>query len=152
MTQRLNYRTPDGIIHLWTQEEIDAHIQACNTPIQVEQMGHVTPLFEDDPVSVQEEALLTIDMLYGLLHHRRPRTLDHETTQDLLSRIDVMCEPLKAMVQVLEVPLTPQEAEAREKGLRLAARLEQDEEWREWLQVGFDQLKAGDTVEIEVKP
>lgn len=117
MSQRLNYRTPDGIIHLWTQEEIDQHVQAMNVPVvdmvlrpgrvvtmQVEQMGRIKPpLFENEPISLQEEALLTLDMLHEQLHHRRPHTLDHETAQDLLSRIDTMTEPLKAMVQEMEM-------------------------------------------------
>ena len=93
MSQRLNYRTPDGIIHLWTQEEIDAHIRAMNvvpyTPTQF------------------DETRTTIEMLHDLLFHRNTPRLDHETVQDLLSRIDTMAEPLKEMVQAMEVEVVP---------------------------------------------
>jgi hypothetical protein len=88
--QRIQYRTSDGIIHLWTQGEIDAHIQS--------------PYAVSEPaITVYDETRTTIEMLHDLLFHRNTPRLDHETVQDLLSRIDVLEEPLKAIVQALEV-------------------------------------------------
>ena len=88
--QRIQYRTPDGLTHLWTQEEIDAHIHA--------------PYANSEPaIDAYDETRTTIEMLHDLLFHRNTPRLDHETVQDLLSRIDVMTEPLKVMVQALEV-------------------------------------------------
>jgi hypothetical protein len=122
MSDRIQYRTPDGIIRLWIQEEIEHHLNSVHlslldlppsaerdATLSAEQMGQVSPpRFEDEPVSVREEALLTVQMLYDLLWCRQPgQRFDHDVVQELLGRIDTMTEPLKEMVQALEVETAP---------------------------------------------
>ncbi len=57
-------------------------------------------------------------------------------------------------VEQMSEKLSAEDQEARDKGLRLAAQLEElaqtDEGFRNWLQVGFDQVESGQVVPYEM--
>ncbi len=95
--RRIRYRTADGLYHLWTQEEIDAYIEQSLC-------AAVSPSRHDVSTGPHEETILTIEMLYDLFSHRgRASQVDKATKDELLGRIERMGEPLKEMVQELEV-------------------------------------------------
>ena len=54
MSQRIKYRTSDGLYHLWTQEEIDNYIE--------QELYAETPVLHEVSTGPHDEALPTMQM------------------------------------------------------------------------------------------
>jgi hypothetical protein len=104
--QRVKYRTPDGIWHLWTQAEIDAHIEVA---FSSDGIPDIFP-YGEASTGPQEEARLTLEMLHNLLplYGKSSGVIDQATKDDLLGRIERLVEPLREMVNGMEVRLEQQ--------------------------------------------
>jgi len=95
----VKYRTPDGIWHLWTRQEIDRHVEGA--------LSGVPDIFPygEESTGPQEEARLTLEMLHNLLplYGKSSSMIDQHTKDDLLDRIERLREPLREMVNGMKV-------------------------------------------------
>lgn len=77
-----------------------------------------------------------------------PPSLFSKATASTLQVMTITANTLAPLLQSKD--LSPEDKEAREKGLQLVVRIEQlcqnDERFRQWIQEGIDDIEAGRTI------